>query len=406
MKNFFSKYKSEFIVFFLTVVLYLIIAYLNFSKTTIFYDTNNTYDVLLDTDTGILFNWNTFAIAQDNSKHILFSPIVSILAYPIYNISLFLSKNGFNYNGCYGGGLIFLQILISATSITLIYNSMKTIKLNKITLILLTILMVCSFPQLFMTLNVERFIYSQLSLVFFIFLVLKLKNKDSYFLDIAAIPLFGITITNIYLYFFNLIFEFKFNIKKISKHIFAFISILYVIIIITKSYNSFFLVSNVVQSDSQFILKIPILDKITYIITRLLYPSLYFPGHELINNSIRQNSKVNIMFLIILIIVFIIAILGGINNIRENVVKLLLSIIGVNIMLHGIIGYNLLSANIMTIHFQFAIILLSAYFSIGLKGNRIRIFNIFLLIVIITVLISNINGFRDILSLGIKIYSK
>ncbi|WP_221373501.1 DUF6080 domain-containing protein [Clostridium perfringens] len=406
MKSFFYKYKNEVLVFSIIFILYLVISYVNFTKTTIFYNTNNTYDVLLDTDTGILFNWNTFAISQDNSKHILFSAIVSILAYPIYNISLFLSKNGLNYNGCYGGGLIFLQILVSAASITLIYNFMKTIKINKITLNLLTILITFSFPQLFMSLNIERFIYAQFSLVFYIFLVLKLKNKDSYLLDIAAIPLFGMTITNIYLYFFNLIFQFKFNIKKISKHILLFIFMLYICIIVTKSYNSFLNVSSVVQSDSQFILNISIIEKFKYIITRLLYPILYFPGYELVNNSIRQNSNVNIIFLIIVLIIFLIAILGGITNIKDNNVKLLMSIIGINIILHGIIGYNLLSANIMTIHFQFAVILLLAYFSINLKGNNISIFNIFLCLVIITVIISNVIGFSDILKLGMSIYPK
>lgn len=137
-----------------------------------------------------------------------------------------------------------------------------------------------------------------------------------------------------------------------------------------------------------------------------MYPILYFPGHELVNNSIRQNSNVNTIFLIIVLIIFLIAILGGIINIKDNNVKLLMSIIGINIILHGIIGYNLLSANIMTIHFQFAVILLLAYFSINLKGNKISIFNIFLCLVIITVIISNVIGFSDILKLGMSIYPK
>ena len=46
------KYKNEMFLFILVVITYLIITKIFFSKTTIFYDLNNTYDVLLDTDTG------------------------------------------------------------------------------------------------------------------------------------------------------------------------------------------------------------------------------------------------------------------------------------------------------------------------------------------------------------------
>ncbi len=49
--------------------------------------------------------------------------------------------------------------------------------MQRLTLILLTMIMIFSFPQLFMTLNVERFIYSQFSLIFFIVIANKMKGK-------------------------------------------------------------------------------------------------------------------------------------------------------------------------------------------------------------------------------------
>ncbi len=62
-------------------------------------------------------------------------------------------------------------------SITLVFNHIKKIKMQRLTLILLTMIMIFSFPQLFMTLNVERFIYSQFSLIFFIVIANKMKGK-------------------------------------------------------------------------------------------------------------------------------------------------------------------------------------------------------------------------------------
>lgn len=406
MKNKILKHKDEIKLFTLVSIFYLTLALMFYNKTTIFYDTYGTYNVLLDTDTGVLFNWNTFAIAQDNSKHLLFSQFVSILTYPIFILSQNLQAKGIPFNNAYGIGLIIAQILVSATSITLLYNYIKSLNIKKTTLSLITGLIIFSFPQIFMTLNIERFIYAQLSLVAFIFLIDKIRDKKSYLLDLAAIPLFGITLTNIYLYFINLLLEFKLNIKKMLKHIGLFVLASYIIIISTKAYNSFLLISDVIQTDTKFILSVSIIDKIKMILIRLIYPTMYFPTHEIINNKMQQQGPVNILFFIIMMIAFVLAILGGIKNIKERIPQLCLSIIGFNIFLHGIVGYNLVSANIMTIHFSFAIILLLAHLSTKLDKQKTKTFNTFLTILLITVIFSNINGFIEILNLGTKIYPK
>ena len=406
MKNKILKHKDEIKLFTLVSIFYLALALMFYKKTTIFYDTYGTYNVLLDTDTGVLFNWNTFAIAQDNSKHLLFSQFVSILTYPIFILSQNLQAKGIAFNDVYGIGLIIAQILVSATSITLLYNYIKSLNIKKTTLSLITGLIIFSFPQIFMTLNIERFIYAQLSLVAFIFLAGKIRDKKSYLLDLAAIPLFGITLTNIYLYFINLLLEFKLNIKKMLKHIGLFVLASYIIIISTKAYNSFLLIGDVIQTDTKFILSVSIIDKIKMILIRLIYPTMYFPTYEIINNKMQQQGPVNILFFIIMMITFALAILGGIKNIKERIPQLCLSIIGFNIFLHGIVGYNLVSANIMSIHFSFAIILLLAHLSTKLDKQKTKIFNIFLTILLITVIFSNINGFIEILNLGTKIYPK
>ena len=406
MKNKILKHKDEIKLFLLVSIFYLALALMFYKKTTIFYDTYGTYNVLLDTDTGVLFNWNTFAIAQDNSKHLLFSQFVSILTYPIFILSQNLQAKGIPFNDVYGIGLIIAQILVSATSITLLYNYIKSLNIKKTTLSLITGLIIFSFPQIFMTLNIERFIYAQLSLVAFIFLTGKIRDKKSYLLDLAAIPLFGITLTNIYLYFINLLLEFKLNIKKMLKHIGLFVLASYIIIISTKAYNSFLLIGDVIQTDTKFILSVSIIDKIKMILIRLIYPTMYFPTYEIINNKMQQQGPINILLFIIMMIAFVLAILGGVKNIKERIPQLCLSIIGFNIFLHGIVGYNLVSANIMSIHFSFAIILLLAHLSTKLDKQKTKTFNIFLTILLITVIFSNINGFIEILNLGTKIYPK
>ena len=406
MKNKILKHKDEIKLFTLVSIFYLALALMFYKKTTIFYDTYGTYNVLLDTDTGVLFNWNTFAIAQDNSKHLLFSQFVSILTYPIFILSQNLQAKGIQFNNAYGIGLIIAQILVSATSITLLYNYIKSLNIKKTTLSLITGLIIFSFPQIFMTLNIERFIYAQLSLVAFIFLIGKIRDKKSYLLDLAAIPLFGITLTNIYLYFINLLLEFKLNIKKMLKHIGLFVLASYIIIISTKAYNSFLLIGDVIQTDTKFILSVSIIDKIKMILIRLIYPTMYFPTYEIIDNKMQQQGPINILLFIIMMIAFVLAILGGVKNIKERIPQLCLSIIGFNIFLHGIVGYNLVSANIMSIHFSFAIILLLAHLSTKLDKQKTKTFNIFLTILLITVIFSNINGFIEILNLGTKIYPK
>ncbi|RDY22937.1 hypothetical protein CHF27_010910 [Romboutsia maritimum] len=395
------------VVFLIVTILYLLISIAFASKTSIFYDTHNKYDVLLNTDTGVLLNWNTFAIAQDNSKHILFSAIVSLFAYPIFLISQNLAKTGTQFTHIYGFGLIILQILISATSVTLIYSCIKDLCKKRLTRVLIIGIMIVSFPQIFMSVNIERFIYAQLSLVVFIFLVSKLKNQESYLIDIAAIPLFGITLTNIYVYFINLLLEFKINLKKILTHLSLLVAMSYFILVSTKSYNSFFLVKNTINSDSMFIATLPILEKIKMTILRLIYPILYFPGQEILyNTKMVQNGAVNKVFLILGAIVLLLAIIGGIRNFKKKVPKLCLGIILANIVLHGVIGYSLDSANIMVIHFTFAIILLLGYLAQTLSKKQTKLLNVFLGIVFITIVISNIQGFIEIFNLGVQSYPR
>ena len=123
LKTFLKKYKQEVLVFLGIVIVYSVISSIFFKNTTVLYDTNSTYDVLLDTDSGVLFKWNTFAVNNDDSKHILFSAIVSVVGYPLYILSIIASKLlNLSSDLMYGIALTFLQICVSAFSITIIFN--------------------------------------------------------------------------------------------------------------------------------------------------------------------------------------------------------------------------------------------------------------------------------------------
>ena len=112
------------------------------------------------------------------------------------------------------------------------------------------------------------------------------------------------------------------------------------------------------------------------------------------------------MTLILGLIILSLAVIGGIRNYKKKVPMICLGIILVNIVLHGIIGYSLDSANIMVIHFSFAIILLLGYFSQGLSRKQIKWLNMFLGVVFITIVISNIQGFIEIFKLGVQSYPR
>ena len=81
-----------------------------------------------------------------------------------------------------------------------------------------------------------------------------------------------------------------------------------------------------------------------------------------------------------------------------------ISVLIFNIFLHGVVGYNLLNANIMTIHFSFGIVILLGNLYKGLSESLSKSLNIFITLVLITVLISNINGFVNIFNFGIERY--
>lgn len=404
MKDTIVKYKNELALFLLVTTIYLIFAIIFHSKTSIFYDTYGGYDVILDTDSGPLFDLNIFAVGPDNSKHILFTQIVSICAYPIYLISNLLSHTDLEFKSTYAAGLTILQVLVSSTSITLIYNIISKLKLNKTTLFLIMTIMIFSFPQMLMSLNIERFIYAQLSLIFFVFLISNVKNRDSYLIDIAAIPLFGITLTNGYLYIINLLLQYKYNLKKIAKHIGVFFIGFYIILTSTKAYQSLFVLGDMVKGDTIYIPDINLIDRIKMIIARLIYPIVYFPSHEIEYNKIWQRGPVNNIYLILITILFILAIVGGIRNYQKRIPQLCICIVIVNIFLHGLIGYNLANANIMAIHFAFAIFILISYLAQDLSMKNLKLLNFFLIIILITGCISNINGFIEIFKLGVSAY--
>lgn len=401
------KYKSEILLYISVAILYIIISLVFCSKTTIFYDTKNTYDVLLDTDTGVLFNLNVFALASDNSKHILFMQIVSILGYPIYLLSLKIAHDfNIGFNHVYGMSLILLQILVSSVSITMIYSIIKELNIKKWIQRLIIGIMIFSFPQIFMSVNIERFIYGQLSLVLFMFVLHKMKDKESYWVDIAAIPLFGVTLTNVYMYVLNLLLQFGKNIKKMAKHIGFFVLITYLVVVSTRAYYGIFLAAETVQKDTRFINVIPMFDKLKMTLVRLLYPTMYFPSAKYENGMLLQQGLPNLLFFILFLALFVCAIIGGIKHYKERIPQLCLGAILANITLHGIIGYNLKNANIMAIYFSFAIIILLAYFAKSLPKKYTKIFMIFLVVVLVTMIISNIQGFLQILEIGINNYPK
>lgn len=405
LKAFLKKYKQEVLVFLGVIIVYSVISCIFFKNTTVLYDTNSTYDVLLDTDSGVLFKWNTFAVNNDDSKHILFSAIVSVVGYPLYILSIIASKLlNLSSDLMYGIALTFLQICVSAFSITIIFNYLKNLKLKRLSIILLLLIQTFSFPQLFMTLNIERFIYGQLSIILFIFISYK-KSDKPYLIDLAAIPLFGITITNVYLYLIYLIIKYRINIKQVFKHISFFSIITSIIIIVSKSYGSVYSLFDQVEYNVKYISDSGLIEKIKLMATRLFYPTLYFPGNDILDNTyLVQDSNVNYLFLTIVGIVVVLCIISAIRYNKGIVTQLTISVLIFNIFLHGVVGYNLLNANIMTIHFSFGIVILLGNLYKGLSESLSKSLNIFITLVLITVLISNINGFVNIFNFGIERY--
>ncbi|WP_343101502.1 acyltransferase family protein [Romboutsia sp. MSSM.1001216sp_RTP31141st1_G3_RTP31141_220114] len=91
-----------------------------------------------------------------------------------------------------------------------------------------------------------------------------------------------------------------------------------------------------------------------------------------------------------------------ISRIPRILIPYFIFIILFNIFMHGIVGFNLINANIMTIHFGFAIIILLAHFCKNIKSENIKSVNLFLIIVLNTVILSNGQGFIKIFNLGVQ----
>lgn len=73
-----------------------------------------------------------------------------------------------------------------------------------------------------------------------------MKGKNFYLVELVVIFLFGIIISNIYLYFFNMIFEFKLKIGKMLKYLIIFILMVYICVVLIKFYESFMNFGNVI----------------------------------------------------------------------------------------------------------------------------------------------------------------
>lgn len=403
MKNFIKKYRNEIMLFVGVILFYSILTIFFIKDTTIFYDTNRIFDVVLDTDSGEIFASNFYALKADNSKHILFSHIVSVVGFPIFLFCKIISKIGIDFNTLYALALLFYQAIVSATSIVLMYKLLKYINVSKNTKKILLAILIVSYPQIIMTLSIERFIFGQLSLILFMYIAIKFKGKETWWVDLAAIPLFGITLTNIYLYGVHLITEYKLEFKKYIKHLSFFAIVSYFTIMATKTYLTLLNVGNTIEVNTKFISGSSLLDKFKMVFTRFIYPAFYFPGYKIVDNKMKQNSDVNTLFLILIIIVLILALYGGLKFYKDKLSQMCIGVLGFNLFLHGVVAFNLNFANIMSIHFAFVIFILLGYFSKTLIGKWNNIFNIFLMIILATVVFSNIKGFAEIYRFGVEI---
>lgn len=403
----FTRNKDECKLFMLLFLFYSIIYMIFFVKTTVFYNTYDRLDILFNTDTGHLFYKNMFLESGSNIKHSLFRGIVGAFALLPKLLSVFI-YNIFKKNPVkiYAIGLFIIQNIFSSASIVLVYRIMKDIGVKKYTKIILIVIMTISFPQMFFTLNLERFIFAEFSIILFVYVVFKQKIKNVYQECFLAILLFGITATNIYIYCFNLLLEYKFKIKDIIRRFLTFLLLLYFSAGVVGATGEFVDATKVLHSDSkEFIFKGNLIEKFILTLKNLLYPSIFFPNHYIKWNLMIQDSKVNIFNFIVFLILFILCIYTIIKYKNKRIIQLCLVILFFNIFLVGVLGYDLNIAAIMSPHFSFTIIILLAFFSKNLNIKYNKVFNVFLFITAILIAVSDFYGFKDIYYFGVKYYS-
>ncbi|MDQ0215254.1 hypothetical protein J2S13_001654 [Oikeobacillus pervagus] len=400
-------YRKNKLAIWFTIISYLLYTTLTifyYLKTNVFYNTGK-FDILFDSDTGIIFKGDWFYGTAADLRHFLFRNFLSPFVFPIKLI--FGTDALQSHPTIYGLYLAQIQTLFMSVNTFFVMKILNDFAVTLKVKILIGIIFILSWEQIFFALNIERYFLGQFSLLLFLFLVQTKKTQSAFHSALAGILLIGTTITNIYLYFAQLLLE-KMSWSKKIQHLFIFCALFYFVLLfggggphILDAFHFFN------DYTGKFTDKYSLLELPGKVFTNLLYPAIFPP---LIDESIRdaffQSGQVKWLPSFIVASILLISIYTIWKKRRNRFVLLLGSILLATLVLHGVAQFGLRSAALYSTHFNFVFILLAGIFSTLLTKEKQKWFTVFLTLWLIVNLFETTQLFASIYDLGMKYYPR
>ncbi|WP_433744915.1 hypothetical protein [Falsibacillus pallidus] len=404
IKDFLQKNRLAMIFSVLASLFYFSIVLIYYPKTTIFFN-NGQFDVLFDTDTGVIFKGDWFYGTAADIRHFLFRNFMSPFIFPIKVLlgSDVLAK----HPTVYGIYIAFIQIVFMSVNTFIILKLMKDFGIAKWTRILLGLLFITAWQQIFFSVNLERYFLGQFSLLFFLLLVHLSKTKSMIVNGLAGILLIGTTVTNIYLFFANLVVAKMSLIKKLL-HVLVFGILFYYVLLFGGGGGQLLSASGFLGGyTDKFTEKYPLIELPGKIFTNLFYSSIFPPNLDRsVKDAFFQSSHVDLIPAILVGIILIVS-FYTIWKMRNNPFVLLLGFVLLgNLVLHGFVQFGLRSAAMYTNHFNFVFYLLIGFFSTLIPADKRKWFYAFLGVWLVVSLYQTTNLFIEIYQLGITAYGR
>jgi hypothetical protein len=399
-----KKNKTSLIVLAIIIIIYMSIAivfkntnYLYEKDTKIQMDRINSYDemyysrVFFSSDLENILNWKTNIVKHPGLTYFGF-------IYSSVEETIFPSlSNDYHYFG-----IICLQIIISLIGGIFIYKILSEIlKLNQIQTIILSTIYLLSNTVILSTFLAESFIYSGTLLVIAYYYLAKQRPIIG---GIIGSLIFGVTITNLFIWGIMVIFLMK-EWKKIAITLIVFILInLLFILIINAEYrdillNSFFSVIN--NNATEFTNHLGIMGIIKYGFYFMGCSSIFYIdtintnqlGTE-VNHAISFIPSANVVIVLLTIVWILFVVYMAIKNIKDRNILACIFILFFNCLLHVVKQFGLIESYLYSLHYFFAEIIIIGFGLKLFKNDKKAM--IFLIVLLMFEIIFNFNGFKDL----------
>lgn len=333
--------------------------------------------------------------------------------FTIFNIDSILGKNIV---------ILFIQTIINALNVVLIFLIYRCLKVNLITSTILSVLFGVAAYSIVTVLIPDSYTYAQFIIILSLYFLLKSPTiKNKIVKVILAIINFGITSTNLIPYIFGLGIKIwdnariKSSILRILKYIVVIgmgcigVSVVQYLLFDTYWFGN---ISSNMEKGAFSYTENFALDKHWYSFYLLFINPIIMPDIELIDYYLmafvsKWNLVGNLAFYILPLISVLIFCFGCFKNFKKKELWILLGYIGFAILLHLKVGFGLATIKydlfLYAGHYLAPLLILLGLFTTNVKHFYMKYINIFFIAVVLMISVNNItkyNNFYDYMTMS------